>query len=80
MVATDSLDGLFALARGTADLAGCHLLDPETGEHNVPFFMLSGTPEQMVARLREFAALGVSHVALDFAETDPDKLVPLIER
>jgi molybdate-binding protein/DNA-binding transcriptional regulator YhcF (GntR family) len=37
VVATDSLDGLFALARGTADLAGCHLLDPETGEHNVPF-------------------------------------------
>src|SRR5581483_6906080 len=34
---TDSLDGLFALARGTADVAGCHLLDPETGEHNIPF-------------------------------------------
>ena len=37
VVATDSLDGLFALARGAADLAGSHLLDPETGEHNVPF-------------------------------------------
>ena len=37
VVATDSLDGLIALARGTADLAGCHLLDPETGEYNVPF-------------------------------------------
>ena len=37
VVATDSLDGLFALARGAADLAGTHLLDPETGEHNVPF-------------------------------------------
>jgi putative molybdopterin biosynthesis protein len=37
IVATDSLDGLFALARGAADLAGTHLLDPETGEHNVPF-------------------------------------------
>lgn len=35
--ATDSLDGLFALARGTTDLAGCHLLDPDTGEYNVPF-------------------------------------------
>jgi molybdate-binding protein/DNA-binding transcriptional regulator YhcF (GntR family) len=34
---TDSLDGLFALARGTADLAGCHLFDPETDEYNVPF-------------------------------------------
>src|SRR6185436_12361710 len=28
---------LFALARGSADLAGCHLLDPETGEYNVSF-------------------------------------------
>ena len=37
VVPTDSLDGLFALARGAADLAGCHLLDPETGEYNVPF-------------------------------------------
>ena len=37
VVPTDSLDGLFALARGAADLAGTHLLDPETGEHNVPF-------------------------------------------
>jgi molybdate-binding protein/DNA-binding transcriptional regulator YhcF (GntR family) len=37
VVATDSLDGLFALARGTADLAGCHLLDPETGDHNASF-------------------------------------------
>ena len=37
VVATDSVDGLFALARSTADLAGCHLLDPETGDHNVSF-------------------------------------------
>jgi alkanesulfonate monooxygenase SsuD/methylene tetrahydromethanopterin reductase-like flavin-dependent oxidoreductase (luciferase family) len=50
------------------------------GDHQVPFFMLSGAPEQMVATLREFAELGVSHVAVDFAETDPQLLVPLIER
>jgi molybdate-binding protein/DNA-binding transcriptional regulator YhcF (GntR family) len=37
VVPTDSLDGLFALARGAADLAGCHLLDPETGVYNIPF-------------------------------------------
>lgn len=49
------------------------------GEHNVPFFMMSGTPAEMVATLREFAALGVSHVAVDFAETDPDKVTRLIE-
>ncbi|MCC6179516.1 MAG: GntR family transcriptional regulator [Chloroflexi bacterium] len=34
---SDSLDGLFALGHGTVDLAGCHLLDPETGDYNVSF-------------------------------------------
>ncbi len=29
-----SLGGLMALRRGEAHLAGCHLLDPETGEYN----------------------------------------------
>lgn len=50
VVPTDSLDGLFALARGTTDLAGCHLLDPETGEHNVSFVrrMLPGEPVLLV--------------------------------
>ncbi len=32
-----SLAGLIALERGEADIAGCHLLDEETGEYNVPF-------------------------------------------
>lgn len=32
-----SLGGLFALASGTCDLAGCHLLDAESGEYNLPF-------------------------------------------
>ena len=32
-----SLGGLIALERGEADIAGCHLLDEETGEYNVPF-------------------------------------------
>lgn len=32
-----SLGGLIALERGEADVAGCHLLDEETGEYNVPF-------------------------------------------
>lgn len=50
------------------------------GSHDVPYFMVTGTPEQMIATLREFTALGVGHVAVDFAETDPDKLVPLVER
>lgn len=32
-----SLGGLIALRRGEAHLAGCHLLDEETGEYNVPY-------------------------------------------
>lgn len=32
-----SLDGLIALRQGAAQLAGCHLLDPESGEYNLPF-------------------------------------------
>lgn len=45
-----------------------------------PFYVLSGAPEEMIAELREFAAAGVQHVALDFVENDPGKLVPLLER
>lgn len=32
-----SLAGLIALGRGEAQAAGCHLLDEETGEYNLPF-------------------------------------------
>ncbi len=32
-----SLAGLMALQRGEAQVAGCHLLDEETGEYNLPF-------------------------------------------
>lgn len=32
-----SLDGLVALRQGTARLAGCHLLDADTGEYNLPY-------------------------------------------
>jgi molybdate-binding protein/DNA-binding transcriptional regulator YhcF (GntR family) len=34
---TGSLEGLLALARGEAHLAGCHLLDEQTGDYNAPF-------------------------------------------
>ena len=36
-VTIGSLDGLIALRQGLADVAGCHLLDPDTHEYNVPF-------------------------------------------
>lgn len=35
--AIGSLDGLVALRQGLADVAGCHLLDPETQDYNTPF-------------------------------------------
>jgi len=34
---TGSLEGLVALRQGGAQLAGCHLLDSESGEYNLPF-------------------------------------------
>jgi probable F420-dependent oxidoreductase len=50
------------------------------GQHDSPFYMLSGDPDAMVAELREFEALGVSHVAVDFAETNPERHRDLMER
>lgn len=37
LVPVGSLDGLVALRQGLANMAGCHLLDPDTGETNSPF-------------------------------------------
>ena len=36
-LATGSLEGLIALRQGVGDAAGCHLLDPETGQYNAPY-------------------------------------------
>ena len=45
-----SLGGLLALSRGEAHVAGCHLLDEETGEYNTPFVRryLGGRPAVLV--------------------------------
>src|SRR3990170_2762513 len=45
-----SQGGLVALARGEAHFCGCHLLDPETGEFNVPYVKryLEGKPATIV--------------------------------
>jgi probable F420-dependent oxidoreductase len=50
------------------------------GAHESPFYVIAGTPEQMIAEVRAFEEVGVSHLAVDFAETDPQKAVALIER
>lgn len=41
-----SLGGLLALKRGTAHMAGCHLLDIQTGEYNISYIRkyLAGVP------------------------------------
>jgi putative molybdopterin biosynthesis protein len=46
--------GLVALKRDEAHLAGSHLLDPETGEYNVPYLAqyLPGVPVRLVALVR----------------------------
>jgi probable F420-dependent oxidoreductase len=43
-------------------------------------YAMSGSPEQLLAEIRAFAALGVGHLALGFGETDPAALVTAIER
>jgi probable F420-dependent oxidoreductase len=50
------------------------------GPSDAPFYMLAGTPEQMVIEIRAFEAVGTRHMAFDFAETDPAKCVALMER
>jgi probable F420-dependent oxidoreductase len=50
------------------------------GRHDTQFYMLSGDQDAMVAELRQFEALGVSHVAVDFAETNPERHRDLMER
>jgi probable F420-dependent oxidoreductase len=50
------------------------------GPSEAPFYMLSGTPEQMVAEIKAFQAIGTGHMAFDFAETDPDAVVKLMDR
>ncbi|MFC2033369.1 substrate-binding domain-containing protein [Chloroflexota bacterium] len=37
VTSSGSLNGLIALLEGTADMAGIHLLDEETGEYNYPY-------------------------------------------
>jgi alkanesulfonate monooxygenase SsuD/methylene tetrahydromethanopterin reductase-like flavin-dependent oxidoreductase (luciferase family) len=50
------------------------------GRHETPFYQLAGTPDQMIAELRSFEEIGLSHIAVDFAETDPVRSVTLIEK
>lgn len=48
---TGSMAGLMAIRKGEAHIAGIHLLDPETGEYNIPFIK-KYIGEQKVVLLR----------------------------
>jgi probable F420-dependent oxidoreductase len=43
-------------------------------------YAMRGTPEEMAAEVRAYAALGVEHLALAFQATDPDEVVARAER
>lgn len=45
-----SMGGIMAIRRNEAHLAGCHLLDEETGEYNIPFIkkLLPNIPLQLI--------------------------------
>lgn len=50
------------------------------GPNDTTSYMLAGTPDQMIVEIRAFEAVGTGHMAFDFAETDPDAAVKLLER
>jgi probable F420-dependent oxidoreductase len=52
----------------------------EFGPQERPYYVVCGTPEQMVGELRAFADLGVEHFLFDFVETDPERLTGIMER
>ncbi len=45
-----SMGGIMAIRRGEAHLAGCHLLDEDTGKYNIPFIkkFIGDTPLQLI--------------------------------
>ena len=50
--------------------------DASGGRH----FSIRGTPDEMAAEIKAFAALGVEHIALWFKSTEPDELIRRMER
>jgi probable F420-dependent oxidoreductase len=50
------------------------------GSHEAPYYLLAGTPDQMIGELRAFEEVGLGHIAVDFVETDPARSVALIEK
>jgi alkanesulfonate monooxygenase SsuD/methylene tetrahydromethanopterin reductase-like flavin-dependent oxidoreductase (luciferase family) len=75
-----------AIVRGAAEgvgrpmpVASARLSVDFSGTRQGPSTLV-GTPEEMAGRLRAYRDAGTDHVALDFAETDPDMAGKAIER
>jgi putative molybdopterin biosynthesis protein len=69
-----SLGGLLALAEGKADLAGCHLLDEESGEYNLPF-VRRFFPAQRIA----LVTLAHRRLGLILPPGNPDAVISLAD-
>jgi probable F420-dependent oxidoreductase len=52
----------------------------QSGDATDTSYAMRGSPEEIAAEVRAFAALGVEHLALSFATTDPAELVARAER
>ncbi len=62
-VPTGSLDGLIALRQGLADVAGCHLIDSDSGEYNTPYVrhMFPDRPTVIVTLAHREQGMLVAH-------------------
>jgi probable F420-dependent oxidoreductase len=52
----------------------------QSGDATDTSYAMRGSPEEIAGEIRAFAALGVEHLALSFATTDPAELVARAER
>ena len=50
------------------------------GGHGASSYAMHGSPDEIAAEVRAFAALGVEHIALAFGTTDPGEVVAVAER
>jgi alkanesulfonate monooxygenase SsuD/methylene tetrahydromethanopterin reductase-like flavin-dependent oxidoreductase (luciferase family) len=75
-----------AVVRAAAEAAGrpAPWLSARTqvrfGEHRESWYAMHGSPEDIAAEVRAFAALGVEHIALGFGTTHPAEVVARAER
>lgn len=71
---TGSLGGLMALADGRADLAGCHLWDPETDSYNLPYIRKFFPGRRMLA-----VRLAERHIGLILPPGNPEGIHSLAD-